>query len=149
MTDQFTGPGPAKLKLLMEDGYRAVGLMLEREGRYCAISHGGLVLWPRTQDQANQEGRDAELGKRIRLLVDGGPFDLTDSPQSFIETVKRLAEETAGHAGIQANEVNSDTLSMRALNAGYAELARQGIEIESVELKPVWEAINRAVKEGV
>lgn len=31
-----------------------------------------------------------KLLRKLKSLVDGGPFDLTDSPKSFIETVRRL-----------------------------------------------------------
>lgn len=33
---------------------------------------------------------NADIGRKVRALVDGGPFDLTDSPKSFIETCRQL-----------------------------------------------------------
>jgi hypothetical protein len=40
-----------------------------------------------------QAVRDAEIGKRVRRMVDGGPLDLRDSPKSFIATCERLVQE--------------------------------------------------------
>lgn len=42
---------------------------------------------------------DAEIGKRVRRLVDGGPFDLTDSPKSFIDNCKNFVEQAAALRG--------------------------------------------------
>jgi hypothetical protein len=46
------------------------------------------ALRSRPEDRGN-----AEIGKRVRQLVDGGPFDLRDSPMSFTATCERLVAE--------------------------------------------------------
>lgn len=42
---------------------------------------------------ARVNARDAELGRKLRELVGGGKFDLTDSPASFISTCKQLVAD--------------------------------------------------------
>lgn len=46
--------------------------------------------------ELQQLSRDAELGRKLREMVGGGKFDLTDSPASFIDTCKQMvADQTA------------------------------------------------------
>lgn len=36
---------------------------------------------------------NAAIGQRVRMLVNGGSFDLRDSPKSFVGNVERLVRE--------------------------------------------------------
>jgi hypothetical protein len=38
---------------------------------------------------------DAELGRKLRELVGGGKFDVTDSPTSFMNTCRQMVADMA------------------------------------------------------
>lgn len=51
----------------------------------------------RTAKKMDALVKNAALGAAVRKLCDGGAFDLTDSPKSFMSNVKRLVAESAAH----------------------------------------------------
>lgn len=52
------------------------------------------------QRQVAESRKDAELGMKLRALVNGGALDLTDSPKSFVSTCIRLVQELDAAAAI-------------------------------------------------
>lgn len=58
----------------------------------------------RAVEALQQLQNDAELGRKLRALVSGGPFDLTDSPKSLIAACKQMIADQATAGSLDDNK---------------------------------------------
>ena len=47
---------------------------------------------------AEQDAKDAEIGRKVRIMLSGGAFDLTDSPKFFMSNCIRMIQEQSESA---------------------------------------------------
>ncbi|MYM92656.1 hypothetical protein [Duganella vulcania] len=79
--------------------------------------------------ELQQLARDAELGRKLRELVGGGKFDLTDSPKSFVSTCVQLVSDQAAADQFSQEEVGlhaagrCDEATCRVCAQNYPDIA--------------------------
>jgi hypothetical protein len=70
----FSNVARRKLDQLLHAGFECTGFALEKQSavKFCWINSAGVVLWPRTEDQAHSDRmREIALQNRIHDLEEG------------------------------------------------------------------------------